>query len=39
MLEMIMPAHYLRSIDRDRLAADLAPLLPSAIAALSTRSR
>jgi pimeloyl-ACP methyl ester carboxylesterase len=26
MLEMIMPAHYLRSIDRDRLAADLEPL-------------
>jgi pimeloyl-ACP methyl ester carboxylesterase len=26
MLEMIMPAHYLRSIDRSRLAADLQPL-------------
>jgi len=26
MLEMIMPAHYLRSIDRGRLAADLQPL-------------
>jgi pimeloyl-ACP methyl ester carboxylesterase len=29
MLEMIMPAHYLRSIDRGRLAADLAAVIRS----------